>query len=208
MQLSLELLLTVALSFLMAIIFRKIFPQPDAQSYAHKSEGEAEVISESFEGLREIADAFRNECTLHDPVEADKEFTEVSAENPETSGPDYSASEKAENAVEEDASPEANASISRHEEERATHGMIEDDDWEGIEKSDAEKLFAEANKFFESVRGNALLSELDDDQQMQLLGLHKIATEGPCNESQPMAFKPSARAKWYPLTHLFYRIPD
>ncbi|CAH9069226.1 unnamed protein product [Cuscuta europaea] len=31
---------------------------------------------------------------------------------------------------------------------------------------------------------------------MQLYGLHKVATEGPCCTPQPMAFKLSARAKW------------
>ncbi|CAA7391388.1 unnamed protein product [Spirodela intermedia] len=73
----------------------------------------------------------------------------------------------------------------------------EDDDWEGIEKSDVEKLFGEAAEFVGSTEGNEALSELSNDLQMQLFGLRKIATEGPCYESQPLALKASARAKWY-----------
>ncbi|KAM7279077.1 hypothetical protein ACFE04_006211 [Oxalis oulophora] len=70
----------------------------------------------------------------------------------------------------------------------------EDDDWEGIERSDLENTFAAAAKFVNS--GGDLVT-VGSDVQMELYGLHKVATEGPCRESQPMALMMSARAKWY-----------
>ncbi|KAB1202565.1 Acyl-CoA-binding domain-containing protein 3 [Morella rubra] len=36
------------------------------------------------------------------------------------------------------------------------------------------------------------------DVKMDLYGLHKIATEGPCRDPQPMSLKFSARTKWEP----------
>ena len=32
---------------------------------------------------------------------------------------------------------------------------------------------------------------------LQLYAYYKIATEGPCSTTQPSAFQPTARAKWY-----------
>ncbi|XVF15456.1 hypothetical protein REPUB_Repub09cG0155100 [Reevesia pubescens] len=72
----------------------------------------------------------------------------------------------------------------------------EDDDWEGIERTELEKDFGAAVCFLEC-RSNANQSlKLGNDIKIQLYGLHKIATEGPCYEPQPMALKLSARAKW------------
>ncbi|XVF17556.1 hypothetical protein REPUB_Repub10bG0133600 [Reevesia pubescens] len=72
----------------------------------------------------------------------------------------------------------------------------DDDDWEGIERTELEKDFGAAVCFLE-FRSNADQTlKLGNDVKMQLYGLHKIATEGPCNEPQPMALKLSARAKW------------
>lgn len=71
---------------------------------------------------------------------------------------------------------------------------VEDDDWEGIERTELEKLFEAA---VEIVR----IHDIDDPKfsgelKMRLSGLHKIAMEGPCREPPPMALKISARAKW------------
>lgn len=74
--------------------------------------------------------------------------------------------------------------------------LNEEDDWEGIEKSDLEKLFGTATAYVGSGSGGDALSRLSSDVQMQLYGLQKVATEGPCYESQPLALKVSARAKW------------
>lgn len=80
------------------------------------------------------------------------------------------------------------------------HDDSEDDDWEGIERSELENDFAAAVKFVESqfgAKGDDRLVNAGSGVQMELFGLHKVATEGPCYESQPMALKLSARAKWY-----------
>ncbi|XP_016464460.2 uncharacterized protein LOC107787408 [Nicotiana tabacum] len=67
------------------------------------------------------------------------------------------------------------------------------EDWEGIERTDLEKLFGAAVVFVNSKKNDDVL---DNELKMQLYGLHKIATEGPCYGPQPMPFKLSARAKW------------
>ncbi|GMJ15326.1 acyl-CoA-binding domain 3 [Hibiscus trionum] len=69
---------------------------------------------------------------------------------------------------------------------------IDDDDWEGIEKSELEKVFGAAAKFIEH-KGDL---GMENDVQMELYGLHKIATEGPCREPQPLPFMASSRSKW------------
>lgn len=68
-----------------------------------------------------------------------------------------------------------------------------DDDWEGVERSELEKVFAKATDY-SNVKSHRLQS-LDGDTQMQMYALHKVATEGPCHEPQPMALKVSARSK-------------
>ena len=80
-------------------------------------------------------------------------------------------------------------------EEREEKGVeSEGDDWEGVERSELERVFAAAANFVGS--GNKG-DGWSNDVQMKLYGLHKIAVEGPCHEPQPMPLKLSARAKWY-----------
>ncbi|CAK9155408.1 unnamed protein product [Ilex paraguariensis] len=79
-------------------------------------------------------------------------------------------------------------------EEREGLGIEEDDDWEGIERSELEQFFAAAAKYVSN--NDDWLANLRSDVQMQLYGLHKVAMEGPCHEPQPMALKVSARVKW------------
>ncbi|KAI3451949.1 hypothetical protein Pfo_008614 [Paulownia fortunei] len=67
------------------------------------------------------------------------------------------------------------------------------DDWEGIERTELEKIFGEAVVFV-SYKSNA--DQIDGDVKLQLYGLQKVALEGTCHGSQPMALKVSARAKW------------
>lgn len=71
---------------------------------------------------------------------------------------------------------------------------VEDDDWEGVERTELEKLFEDAV-------GIVNYREFEDPKfsgelKMRLNGLYKIAMEGPCREPPPMALKISARAKW------------
>ncbi|XP_076955099.1 acyl-CoA-binding domain-containing protein 3-like [Bidens hawaiensis] len=85
----------------------------------------------------------------------------------------------------------------------------DDDDWEGVERSDLEKVFAMAAEYAKSDNNNNNnLGSLDSDVQMQLYALHKVATEGPCREGQPMALKVSARAKWNAWQKLGNMNPD
>ncbi|ESW32890.1 hypothetical protein PHAVU_001G026200 [Phaseolus vulgaris] len=70
----------------------------------------------------------------------------------------------------------------------------EDDDWEGIERSELEKEFMAATEFVTHECDR--LESVGSNVKMELYGLHKVATEGPCREPQPMPLKLSARAKW------------
>lgn len=74
---------------------------------------------------------------------------------------------------------------------------FEEDDWEGIESSELDKIFGAAVSFVESKSNANCIANLGNDVKMQLYGLHKIATQGPCHKPQPMALNFSARAKWY-----------
>ncbi|XWS14778.1 hypothetical protein CRYUN_Cryun35bG0037600 [Craigia yunnanensis] len=91
------------------------------------------------------------------------------------------------------------------EEEKEVTLESDDDDWEGIEKSELEKVFGAAAKFVEH-KGD--LEGVGNDVQMELYGLHKIATEGPCRESQPLAFMVSSRSKWNAWQRLGNMNPD
>ncbi|GAY47954.1 hypothetical protein CUMW_108340 [Citrus unshiu] len=77
----------------------------------------------------------------------------------------------------------------------------DDDDWEGIERSELENVFATAVKFVEVSESQSESGNKKDDAlsdvQMELYALHKIATEGPCRDPQPMPLMLSARSKWY-----------
>ncbi|PKI42617.1 acyl-CoA-binding domain-containing protein 3-like [Punica granatum] len=87
-------------------------------------------------------------------------------------------------------------------------GDGEDDDWEGIERTELEKDFAVAANFAGAGETNYFLESVGSDVMMQLYGLHKVATEGPCHEPQPMALKVSARAKWNAWQRLGNMSPD
>ncbi|KAL0431512.1 UNVERIFIED_CONTAM: protein CONSERVED IN THE GREEN LINEAGE AND DIATOMS 27, chloroplastic [Sesamum radiatum] len=67
-----------------------------------------------------------------------------------------------------------------------------DDDWEGIERTELEKNFGDAVVFV----GSESNADQIADVKLQLYGLQKVALEGPCHGSQPMALKHSARSKW------------
>lgn len=70
------------------------------------------------------------------------------------------------------------------------------DDWQGIETTELEKNFGSAVAFMGSKISADRVSLIDNEVKLQLYGLHKVALEGPCFESQPMALKISARANW------------
>jgi Acyl CoA binding protein len=78
--------------------------------------------------------------------------------------------------------------------------FIQEEDWEGIERTDTEKQFAVAASYATSASGTGSLANLSNEVRLQLYGLHKVATEGPCYESHPLAVRTSTRAKWYVYT--------
>ncbi|KAJ8498853.1 hypothetical protein OPV22_009405 [Ensete ventricosum] len=93
-------------------------------------------------------------------------------------------------------------------EERGGSLLHGEDEWEGIERSELEKLFGVATEFVGSEKGVDAVSKLSNELQMQLYGLHRVATEGPCYEPQPMALKVTARAKWHVWQSLGNMNPD
>lgn len=81
--------------------------------------------------------------------------------------------------------------------------LNDEEEWEGIERSELEKRFDALASMVASGSGD-VLERIGSDVQMQLYGLHKVATEGPCHQAQPSVLKVSARAKWYSIfSHCF-----
>lgn len=72
-----------------------------------------------------------------------------------------------------------------------------DDDWEGVESTELDEAFSAATAFVAAAAADRLSQKVSNDVQLQLYGLYKIATEGPCSTPQPSALKMTARAKWY-----------
>ncbi|CAN0922603.1 Acyl-CoA-binding domain-containing protein 2 [Linum grandiflorum] len=72
----------------------------------------------------------------------------------------------------------------------------DDDDWEGVESTELDEIFSAASAFVAAAASDRLSQKVSTDVQLQLYGLYKIATEGPCTVSAPSALKMTARAKW------------
>ncbi|XP_022723312.1 acyl-CoA-binding domain-containing protein 1-like isoform X2 [Durio zibethinus] len=72
----------------------------------------------------------------------------------------------------------------------------DDDDWEGVECTELDEAFSMAAAFVAAAAADRLSQKVSSDVQLQLYGLYKIATEGPCTAPQPSALKMTARAKW------------
>ncbi|KAB1226525.1 Acyl-CoA-binding domain-containing protein 3 [Morella rubra] len=79
-------------------------------------------------------------------------------------------------------------------------------------KQSAAKFILEsaAAKFILEIRKEGLLATagVGSDVKMDLYGLHKIATEGPCRDPQPMSLKFSARTKWNAWQRLGQMSPE
>lgn len=95
------------------------------------------------------------------------------------------------------------------DEDEEEEGVLdEDDDWEGIERNEVEKLFSYASKFVGSSAGKRLVSQLSNGVQKKLYGLHRVAIEGPCQGAPPMALMVAARAKWHAWQQLGNMAPE
>ncbi|XP_038971101.1 acyl-CoA-binding domain-containing protein 2 isoform X2 [Phoenix dactylifera] len=75
-------------------------------------------------------------------------------------------------------------------------GDDDDSDWEGIESTELDEAFSAATAFVAATAADRASAKVSSDVQLQLYGLYKIATEGPCTAPQPSALKITARAKW------------
>ncbi|GMH19763.1 hypothetical protein Nepgr_021604 [Nepenthes gracilis] len=72
----------------------------------------------------------------------------------------------------------------------------DDDDWEGVESTELDEAFSAATAFVAASAADKMTHKVSNELQLQLYGLYKIATEGPCNSPSPPPFKMRARAKW------------
>lgn len=78
-------------------------------------------------------------------------------------------------------------------------GVSEDESdecWEGIESTELDEAFSAATAFVAATAADRMAPKVSSDLQLQLYGLYKIATEGPCTAPQPSVLKVTARAKW------------
>ncbi|XP_071710756.1 acyl-CoA-binding domain-containing protein 1 [Rutidosis leptorrhynchoides] len=71
-----------------------------------------------------------------------------------------------------------------------------DSDWEGVESTELDETFSAATAFVAATAADRSSNKVSSELQLQLYGLYKIATEGPCTVPQPSALKMTARAKW------------
>lgn len=71
-----------------------------------------------------------------------------------------------------------------------------DSDWEGVESTELDEAFSAATAFVAATAADRSSQKVSNDVQLQLYGLYKIATEGPCSTPQPSPLKMTARAKW------------
>jgi len=113
----------------------------------------------------------------------------------------------------EDVVPDSAASLRLEEQSVvAEHGSVrndsdgdyDDDDWEGVESTELDEAFSAATAFVAAAAADRLSQKVSSDVQLQLYGLYKIATEGPCSTPQPSPLKMTARAKWYILRYSLF----
>ncbi|XP_042001902.1 acyl-CoA-binding domain-containing protein 1-like isoform X1 [Salvia splendens] len=69
-----------------------------------------------------------------------------------------------------------------------------DDDWEGVESTELDKIFSVATAFIAATAADRAAVKASNDVQLQLYSLYKIAIEGPCSAPQPSALKMTALA--------------
>lgn len=111
-----------------------------------------------------------------------------SKDEPFVTGGDFSAAHEADSVIAEHGSVR-NESVPGSD--------VDDDDWEGVESTELDEMFSAATAFVAAAAADRLSQKVSTDVQLQLYGLYKIATEGPCSTPQPSALKMTARAKWY-----------
>ncbi|KAK1321355.1 Acyl-CoA-binding domain-containing protein 1 [Acorus calamus] len=215
MELFQELLITAGLSLLVAIAIAKLLAlvsngenpldptvlQTDRDASAPDQSGSEE--DRRFGGERTVETEFEEEEEEHVEERLGTVKEEKEAEESFMSSSEVMISGR--DGVREGLDEERGADVEVNEkveeetemEEKVEKGMFDgEDEWEGIERSELEERFRVAAAFVGAAENEALVSGLGNDLQMQLYGLHKVATEGTCYETQPLALKVAARAKW------------
>lgn len=87
-------------------------------------------------------------------------------------------------------------------------GTDDDEDWDNEESTELEEAFTAATMFVAETAADRASGKASTDVQLQLYGLYKIATEGPCTSPQPSALKMAARAKWQAWHKLGDMVPE
>ncbi|XP_039020377.1 acyl-CoA-binding domain-containing protein 3-like [Hibiscus syriacus] len=213
MEIFLELLFTVSFSFIISFILAKLLSFSSAidQHLEILSRSYVEVTAESEKHVFECENgigfdseavkvyAFGESMEEIDTREESLNGSEGTREVKEgtTEGEENFVSETTEIGLANE--DEEEIEVWDCEKENGKGYLMEglsDDDWEGIERTELEKKFGKAVCFLECKSNANKDFKLGDDLKKWLYGLHKIATEGPCYEPQPMTLEFSARAKW------------
>ncbi|PSS32305.1 Acyl-CoA-binding domain-containing protein [Actinidia chinensis var. chinensis] len=152
----------------------------------------AKLISVVVSFREENLSIVRDDSALNEPKPSSSELKPI--------GDDTSASVAEENSrvsVEEQSVIEkANEAIGNSLAGDDDGGVDSDDDWEGVESTELDEAFSAASAFVAAAAADRLSQKVSNDVQLQLYGLYKISTEGPCSTPQPSAIKMTARAKW------------
>ncbi|TYI50339.1 hypothetical protein E1A91_D12G095500v1 [Gossypium mustelinum] len=209
MEIFLEFLFTISFSFIISFLLAKLL------SFSSIIDQHLEIVSRLYAEVK-------TESEKHEVEEVDAlcESVEEIGTHEESSNGSEELIRETEGTVEGISSPEENfvsetteIELAEEDEEGIEDLMCDkengggcllegssssssDDDWEGIERTELEKDFGAAVSFLVQKSNADQDLKLGNDLKMQLYGLHKIATQGPCHEPQPMPFKLSARAKW------------
>ncbi|KAI6688001.1 hypothetical protein NL676_024829 [Syzygium grande] len=165
----------------------------------------AEAKGEESVGASELAVEKESECRPGGPKEdGDRPSLEGEDEESQTHVPKSAETARAEQPEHEREQIDKEGEVLRV----GSDDDDDDDDWEGIERSELEKKFALAANYVDPANMDDRMESVGGDVKMQLYGLHKVATEGPCREPQPMALMVSARAKWNAWQRLGNMSPD
>ncbi|KAF9619667.1 hypothetical protein IFM89_007988 [Coptis chinensis] len=221
MELLMELFFTASLSLVLAFLFAKLVSMSSVGENEHKEEITKEDNRLMNQGLESVDKQVEESDKIVDDDEEEEELVYESGDVPLIEvGYIKKVKKNRLKEVKQIHEKEKDCDVSvkdeviehevnkRWEYEENEEMFSEDDDWEGIEKSDVAKLFGAASRFVNCSDNVEELSKLGNDVLMKLYGLHKVAMEGPCRESPPLALKVSARTKWNAWQRLGNMTPE
>lgn len=172
-----SVILGVIFSFLLAKLFSVIFAFRDGNLRIARADPDREVESKPSEGELEI-------LAKQSRVSEEKEPLITEEEEEEEENAD---SLKASSLLDARGTDSGRESYSDHD---------SDSEWEGVESTELDETFSAATAFVAATAADRSSLKVSNELQLQLYGLYKIATEGPCSTPQPSALKMTARAKW------------